>query len=96
MGRRCLLVIFVSGKRRLPVPPASTTPFIIYLGTGRTSATPIIQRGIVLQSRRYADLSMESGGKRAAQPELFAPGDSWRYDYGGSGLFAQGMFRTRA
>src|SRR5215203_1650562 len=28
MGRRCLLVILVSGNRRLPVPPANTTPFI--------------------------------------------------------------------
>src|ERR1035441_3586242 len=28
MGSRCLLVIFVSGNNRLPVPPASTTPFI--------------------------------------------------------------------
>src|SRR5579862_7842831 len=28
MGSRCLLVILVSGKRRLPVPPARTMPFI--------------------------------------------------------------------
>src|SRR6266849_8408787 len=28
MGSRCLFVTLVSGWRRLPVPPASTTPFI--------------------------------------------------------------------
>src|SRR5208337_4557070 len=28
IGSRCLLVTFVSGLRRLPVPPANTTPFI--------------------------------------------------------------------
>src|ERR1017187_10008774 len=28
MGNRCLLVILVSGKSLLPVPPASTIPFI--------------------------------------------------------------------
>src|SRR5436305_7307661 len=28
IGSRCLLVILVSGKRRLPVPPARTMPFM--------------------------------------------------------------------
>src|SRR5438094_704947 len=28
MGRRCLLVMRVSGRSRVPSPPASTTPFI--------------------------------------------------------------------
>ena len=28
MGNKCLFVIFVSGNKRLPVPPARTTPFI--------------------------------------------------------------------
>src|SRR5207249_2799928 len=33
-GRRCLLVIRVSGRSRVPSPPASTTPFMLVRACG--------------------------------------------------------------
>src|SRR5258707_12443119 len=40
-GSRCLFVTRVSGLRRLPVPPASTTPFIPVLRSADQFARPI-------------------------------------------------------
>src|SRR5437867_9663693 len=39
-GSRCLLVTLVSGCRRVPSPPASTTPFIPVISALRSSPLP--------------------------------------------------------
>src|ERR1035438_6868878 len=45
MGNKCLFVILVSGKSRLPVPPASTTPFISsYLTSAH--GTRLVRHGV--------------------------------------------------
>src|SRR5947209_11976139 len=65
MGRRCLLVIFVSGNSLLPVPPAKIIPFIeTLIVTGYPSVQLCIPPG------GSAPLSRASGVTRgpALQP----------------------------